>query len=98
MIIKLLRHGLSGANTGEEDLKDVPDHKIKLVPQGIEQARAAGVKLGPDFIRDSIVYVSPYRRTRQTTMEALVGAGLIATSDLKSPVRLYEAITSRQQS
>ncbi|MBS1994178.1 MAG: histidine phosphatase family protein [Cyanobacteria bacterium SZAS LIN-3] len=90
MIIKLLRHGLSGANTGEEDLKDVPDHKIKLVPKGIEQARAAGVKLGPDFIRDSIVYCSPYKRTRQTTLEALVGAGLIKSSDEKPPLRLYE--------
>jgi len=90
MIIKLLRHGLSGANTGEEDLKDVPDHKIKLVPKGIKQARKAGRKLGADFIRDAIVYVSPYRRTRQTTMEALVGAGLIESSDQESPIRLYE--------
>jgi len=90
MIIKLLRHGLSGANTGEEDMKEVPDHKISLVARGIEQARAAGAELGADFISDAIIYVSPYRRTRQTTKEALVGAGLIKSSDEESPVRLYE--------
>ncbi|CAN5561023.1 histidine phosphatase family protein [soil metagenome] len=90
MIIKLLRHGLSGANTGEEDMKEVPDHKISLVLKGHEQARAAGVKLGRKFISKSLVYVSPYKRTRQTLMEALVGAGLIDNIDEVSPVRLYE--------
>ena len=90
MIIKLMRHGLSGANTGEEDLAEVPDHDIKLVARGIEQARAAGLALGKEFLLEAMVYRSPYRRARQTTHEAFVGAGLVASADEPLPVRTYE--------
>ena len=35
MIIKLMRHALSGANTGEEDMKEIPDHEISIVAAGV---------------------------------------------------------------
>ncbi len=90
MIIKLMRHGLSGANTGEQDTKDTPDHRISLVPKGIKQANAAGLKLGADYLLEAMVFLSPYKRTRQTMVEAFVGAGLISNADEKLPVRTYE--------
>lgn len=76
MEIKLVRHGLSGGNTGEEDPLVVGDHNLSLVPIGHRQARRAGVIIGPDFIRGAIAYKSPYRRTRLTFGGILAGAGL----------------------
>jgi broad specificity phosphatase PhoE len=90
MIIKLMRHALSGANTGEEDLKEVPDHKISIVAEGIPVARAAGKKLGRKFLRKCLVYRSPYKRTRRTSEEVFVGAGLMGSPEDKLPVRVYE--------
>ena len=42
VLIKLVRHGTSKANTGELDPQVVGDFRIPLADVGREQARAAG--------------------------------------------------------
>lgn len=85
LTIKLVRHGQSRANVGEVDAKDVGDHTISLTEQGEAQARAAGEKLGREYLQGSLVYASPYQRTRQTLAGIVRGAGLEAGA-----VRAYE--------
>jgi broad specificity phosphatase PhoE len=75
LTIKLVRHGQSRANVGEVDAKDVGDHTIGLTERGEAQARAVGQQLGAGFVKDALVYCSPYTRTRQTLRHILAGAG-----------------------
>lgn len=66
MIIKLVRHGQSEVNAGITPYGSKGDYQVVLTEQGIEEAKAAGDKIGADFFRHAIVYRSPYMRTRQT--------------------------------
>ncbi len=81
MIIKLVRHGLSRANTREVDGTRIGDHNVELTPTtGKRQAVLAGERLlqeDPNFFDQNIregsiqksgtlIYASPYKRTRQT--------------------------------
>lgn len=84
-VIKLVRHGESMANTGDVSHLEVGDHNVPLTPRGRRQARRAGVRVGPAFVDDCLVFYSPYRRTRQTLAEILVGCGA-----LDRPERLRE--------
>ena len=74
MIIKLVRHGESEANVGEVHASAVGDAYIKLTKKGQRQAFEAGEMLGSDFIKDALIYKSPYLRTRQTFEHMLKGA------------------------
>ena len=85
MIIKLVRHGESLANVGHSDAAKSGDHSIALTPLGSEQARRAGERLGAEFLAQSLVYCSPYRRTRQTLEGLLAGASVDPAT-----VRIYE--------
>ena len=76
MQIKLVRHGESIANIGDASPRDIGDHNISLTERGHAQAEAAGRTLGQEFIRDALIYRSPYRRTRETTLGLLRGCGL----------------------
>lgn len=76
MIIKLIRHGESEANTGKLNPNKVKDASIPLSQLGVQQAREAGETLSEDFLKDAIVYCSPYQRTRQTLENILIGAGI----------------------
>jgi broad specificity phosphatase PhoE len=89
LTIKLVRHGESEANIGKVTSQDVGDHEICLSALGHEQARQAGRELGRAFLAGGLVYVSPYRRTRQTLEDLLDGAGE-GGPDLRSEVRVYE--------
>jgi broad specificity phosphatase PhoE len=54
----------------------MPNHQIPILePEGIEQAKAVGVKLGSKFLSEALLYQSPYTRTRQTMKGILSGAG-----------------------
>jgi broad specificity phosphatase PhoE len=75
MIIKLVRHGESEANTGEVNPQEIGDHAVKLSALGKEQAFQAGVAIGPGFLRDALLFCSPYTRTRETMRGVLRGAG-----------------------
>ncbi|MFT3710687.1 MAG: histidine phosphatase family protein [Archangium sp.] len=85
LTIKLVRHGQSRANVGEVEARDVGDHNIELTEQGREQARAVGGTLGAAYLKDALIYCSPYVRTRQTLTNILEGAGLT-----REAVRIYE--------
>ncbi len=85
MIIKLVRHGTSKANTGELDPQLVGDFRIPLADVGREQARSAGARLAAAFLDGALVYTSPYLRARQTLAGLLEGAGVSAGA-----VRVYE--------
>ena len=85
MIIKLVRHGQSMANTGEVQVADVGDHTVALTALGREQAREAGRRIGAAFLDGALAYSSPFRRARETMAGVLAGAGVDAGS-----VRVFE--------
>jgi broad specificity phosphatase PhoE len=85
MIIKLVRHGESDANIGAVDPRHAGDHTVGLSARGHEQAAAAGRSLGASFLQDALVYLSPYRRTRETLEAMLTGAGVA-----RDGLRVYE--------
>lgn len=72
--IVLVRHGQSKANTRELVPMEHGDHLIPLTEEGEKQAEAVGVELA-DFVRDryynTLIYCSPYMRTRQTLAHIL---------------------------
>src|SRR4051794_28054785 len=76
LILKLVRHGESLANTQELDPAVVGDHTIDLTERGREQARHAGRELGPAFLEGALVFTSPFLRARQTLAGLIEGAGL----------------------
>lgn len=78
LVIKLVRHGESEANTGRMLAHETGDHAIPLSPRGAAQARDVGARIGRAFLESAIVYTSPYRRTRETLAEIFAGAGLTA--------------------
>ena len=85
MIIKLVRHGQSLANTGEVLPAEVGDHTVALTALGHEQAREAGRRVGPAFLTGALAYCSPFRRARETMAGVLAGAGVPAGA-----VRVFE--------
>lgn len=76
LVIKLVRHAESEANTGKMEAHVSGDHGIPLSPRGRGDARAMGGVLGAPFLRGALLYSSPYRRTRETLAGVLEGAGL----------------------
>ena len=85
MIIKLVRHGQSMANTRELQPAEVGDHTIPLTVLGREQALTAGRKVGAEFLRGALAYCSPFRRARETMAGVLAGAEVAADT-----VRVFE--------
>ncbi|KAK4440378.1 Phosphoglycerate mutase-like protein AT74H [Sesamum alatum] len=72
--IILVRHGESMGNKDEGMYGILPDHSIPLSPQGMEQAKQAGILIRQLLDHDSTkwkvyIYVSPYERTRSTLRE-----------------------------
>lgn len=72
MKIFLIRHGESMQNTKENYRIGLPDHKVYLTDKGKEEARLAGIFLKYYIdsnnidLSNSVMWVSPYTRTRQT--------------------------------
>ncbi len=75
MQIKLVRHDWSKQNTGEEDAVVVGDPNISLSEKKINSPEAAKL-LGADYLRQALMYCSPYRRTRQTKTRILTACGI----------------------
>ena len=87
MEILLVRHGQSEGNLKEGDINKVDpqqsgDYRLKLTPLGRRQAENEGREIGSDFIRDALIYYSPYRRTRQTLDGIIKGAGIKSKDEL----------------
>jgi broad specificity phosphatase PhoE len=85
VIIKLIRHGESEANTGKMNPTKVKDASIPLSNKGIEQATHAGTIIGKEFLEDALIYCSPYTRTRQTLQNIIIGADADSAS-----IKFYE--------
>lgn len=85
MIIKLIRHGESEANTGKMNPFKEKDASIPLSNLGIQQAKEVGALIGRDFIESALVYCSPYRRTRETILAINQGAGVEPNN-----IKIYE--------
>lgn len=75
LIVKLIRHGQSTENAGDTLSKDVGDHAIELTTHGWNQAFRRGQLIGRSALKKAIVFSSPYKRTRQTRVALLQGAG-----------------------
>lgn len=88
LTIKLVRHAESRANVGELAAHATGDHLIPLTARGEAQARATGAALGGAFLRDGLIYVSPYRRTRETLAGILAGSGL--SPEELAALRVYD--------
>ncbi len=94
-VLRLIRHGESTQNTGEEDPNEVGDHKIRLTPRGWEQALGRGRDIGREqFENAMMIYHSPYRRTRETRRGVLLGAGF--TEEEIDGMPYYEDLLLRE--
>jgi broad specificity phosphatase PhoE len=87
LMMKLVRHGESEANTGRVLTHEVGDFAIPLSERGKEQARIIGREIGKAFVEGALVYSSPYRRTRETLAGIYQGCGVIAPEPRRG---LYE--------
>jgi len=81
MEIQLIRHGESKSNTKEVDVQQTGDHRVELSELGHSQALNCGQGLDRQFIRDALIWHSPYTRTRQTLSRILEGAELSIERD-----------------
>lgn len=89
--IILVRHGESEANVDPGVYARVPDWRIALTANGVEQAREAGRKIVGLIGNESFgVFSSPYVRTEQTKNAMLEGMG-------REPVFDYQDPTLREQ-
>ncbi|GAA2200536.1 histidine phosphatase family protein [Sinomonas flava] len=69
--IIMVRHGHSAANLDTSIYERVPDYRIPLTEQGVDEARRAGQQIRRQLDGERVrVYVSPYLRAYQT-LEAL---------------------------
>jgi len=91
MIIKLIRHGESEANIGNADPTISKDAAIPLSSHGRKQAEHTGSLMYEDFIENSLIYCSPYKRTRETLDLLLKGACID-----KKTIKIYEDLRLRE--
>lgn len=75
MKITLIRHAQSQSNVGLVNRVQTPDHTIALTEEGTDQAYLLGKKFTEEQLKKSIIYCSPYHRTRQTLFYLCKGAG-----------------------
>ncbi|KAF4635593.1 hypothetical protein G7Y89_g2505 [Cudoniella acicularis] len=101
-MIILIRHAQSEGNKNRDIHQTIPDHRVKLTPEGLTQAYDAGRRLRSLLRADDTLhfFTSPYRRTRETT-EGILST---LTSDDPSPtpfprhsIKVYEEPRLREQ-
>ena len=90
MIIKLVRHGQSTSNANIHNPAKVGDKNIVLTDLGWSQAKLAGQKIGEEFLNDSLVYCSPFTRTRQTLEGMMKDFNSPKDLDIREDNRLRE--------
>ena len=101
-LILIIRHAQSEGNKDKTIHQGTPDHKVGLTEEGHQQARQAGDKLRQLLRHDDSLhfFISPYRRTRETTEGIL--AGLCSNEPAPSPfqrshIKVYEEPRLREQ-
>ena len=93
MKIFLIRHGESMQNTKENYKLNLPDHKVFLTEKGKVEAQMAGeflhtyIKKNNIDLSNSVMWVSPYTRTRQT---AQIINGILGIKKVKEDIALIE--------
>jgi broad specificity phosphatase PhoE len=101
-LIILIRHAQSEGNKNRDIHQTIPDHRVKLTPDGWNQAHDAGRRLRALLRPDDTLhfFTSPYRRTRETT-EGILST---LTSDEPEPspfrrsnIKVYEEPRLREQ-
>ncbi|KAI9703115.1 MAG: hypothetical protein M1820_005987 [Bogoriella megaspora] len=101
-MIILVRHGQSEGNKNREVHQIIPDHRVKLTPDGRQQAEEAGRRLRSMLRPDDTVrfFTSPYRRTRETTegiLRTLTGDDLTPSPFPRHTIKVYEEPRLREQ-
>ncbi|KIW10532.1 hypothetical protein PV08_11496 [Exophiala spinifera] len=101
-LIILIRHAQSEGNRDKRIHQTTPDHKVGLTSEGHTQALEAGQKLRALLRNDDTLhfFISPYRRTRETT-EGILN-GLCSNDPVPSPfqrshIKVYEEPRLREQ-
>ncbi|KAF4535538.1 Histidine phosphatase superfamily clade-1 [Lasiodiplodia theobromae] len=101
-MIILIRHAQSEGNKNRDIHQFIPDHRVKLTPDGWQQAEDAGTRLRSLLRPDDTLqfFTSPYRRTRETTEGIL----RTLTSDEHTPspfprhkIKVFEEPRLREQ-
>ncbi|KAI1471621.1 phosphoglycerate mutase-like protein [Daldinia caldariorum] len=101
-LIILIRHAQSEGNKNREIHQTIPDHRVKLTPEGWQQARDAGRRLRAMLRPDDTLqfYTSPYRRTRETTegiLETLTSDDPDPSPFKRANMKVYEEPRLREQ-
>ncbi|KAI8624041.1 phosphoglycerate mutase [Xylariaceae sp. FL1651] len=101
-LIIVVRHGQSEGNKNRDIHQTIPDHRVKLTPDGWTQARDAGRRLRALLRPDDTLqfYTSPYRRTRETTegiLETLTSDDPDPSPFRRSNMKIYEEPRLREQ-
>lgn len=101
-LIILIRHGQSEGNKNREIHQAVPDHKVPLTSEGWNQARDAGRRLrGLLKPSDRLhFFISPYRRTRETTegiLSTLTGDDPSPSPFPRNSIKVFEEPRLREQ-
>jgi broad specificity phosphatase PhoE len=101
-LIIIIRHAQSEGNRDKTIHQKTPDHKVGLTDEGHRQALEAGEKLRALLRTDDTLhfFISPYRRTRETTEGIL--SGLCSNDPVPSPfqrshIKVYEEPRLREQ-
>ncbi|KAF2267159.1 phosphoglycerate mutase-like protein [Lojkania enalia] len=101
-MIILVRHAQSEGNKNRDIHQFIPDHRVKLTPDGWNQAEEAGRRLRSMLKPDDTLqfFTSPYRRTRETTEGIL--RSLTSDDPTPSPfprhkIKVYEEPRLREQ-
>ncbi|KAI5863375.1 phosphoglycerate mutase-like protein [Durotheca rogersii] len=101
-LIILIRHAQSEGNKNREIHQTIPDHRVKLTPEGWQQARDAGRRLRAMLRPDDTLqfYTSPYQRTRETTegiLETLTSDDPDPSPFKRTNMKIYEEPRLREQ-
>ncbi|PHH51814.1 Phosphoglycerate mutase-like protein AT74 [Ceratocystis fimbriata CBS 114723] len=98
-LIILIRHAQSEGNKNRDIHQTIPDHRVKLTPEGWQQAYEAGRRLKAMLRPDDTLhfFTSPYRRTRETT-EGILSTLTEDDSPFERPdIKVYEEPRLREQ-
>ena len=101
-MIILVRHAQSEGNKNREIHQFVPDHRVKLTPDGWKQAEDAGRRLRAMLKPDDTIqfFTSPYRRTRETTegiLKTLTDDDPTPSPFPRNTITVYEEPRLREQ-
>jgi broad specificity phosphatase PhoE len=104
MKIYLIRHGQSEGNVDPQIYSVLKDHNVPLTDKGREQAKEAGINLSKKIIKSkkTVVFVSPYLRTRQSWEEIRLGldSKKIKYTEEENPLlreQEYKVFTNQQE-